>query len=234
MPPQCSLTSSAKSESEIQTCEPWASEAECVNLTATPPGQPQGTGFQSTMKETQGPNPWPAFLSPVVVVPRHPCSGLFPLWRPQQFLSCQQTALSLLWKASIPPLCFPWGVNTGNAQALPGLALLCPVHADDCLSARGLSHWSFLVRTQMLCFWYKNHCLTNLVLWNLASHLPVIALSSSCLALSPPSRGSTHMLGSQGMNRNACLPAWQMLKQPLPVLVGILKRDRDVLECWVV
>ena len=39
-PPQHGLMSGARSTFEIWTCEPWANEAECVNLTAVPPGRP--------------------------------------------------------------------------------------------------------------------------------------------------------------------------------------------------
>ena len=38
--PQHSLLSSAMSTPRIRTSEPWAVEAECVNLTAAPPGWP--------------------------------------------------------------------------------------------------------------------------------------------------------------------------------------------------
>ena len=39
MLPQCGFTSGARSTPGMATCESWATEAELMNLTATPPGQ---------------------------------------------------------------------------------------------------------------------------------------------------------------------------------------------------
>ena len=40
MPPEHGLMSSATSMPGVQTCEPWATDAEHMNLTTIPPGQP--------------------------------------------------------------------------------------------------------------------------------------------------------------------------------------------------
>ena len=54
MPPQCGLTSGARSTPKIQTCEPWAAEAELVNLTITHQASPICCLFLSRLTHHDG------------------------------------------------------------------------------------------------------------------------------------------------------------------------------------
>ena len=54
MPPLHGLVSGARSAPGIQTCEPWATEAERVNLTTVPPGWPPQSLFSETRASELG------------------------------------------------------------------------------------------------------------------------------------------------------------------------------------
>ena len=50
--PQRGLTSGGRSTRRIQTCEPWAAEAQGANLTTVPPGQPEPMGILKALLQT--------------------------------------------------------------------------------------------------------------------------------------------------------------------------------------
>lgn len=165
--------------------------------------------------------------------PRNPSLSLPffpPLWSPAPlplaFSPCGSCRSSPPSSSNLSPLLLRAGTHPAptlllgrkQTQVFPGFvraALLYSACQWLSLVFRPESLWSFLERTQMLCFDHENHCLTSLVSWNLGS----------CLTFRLhwiPSQ-----LFTQGVESSPCSPVWLTLRKgPSPSYT--LDRDRDV------